>query len=217
MTLRLHAVTFAYPDAHPVLENADLTIGAGEFLLVRGASGTGKSTLLRLLCRLELPVSGHLSLDETPYEDIDPTMLRRRVAHVQQTPTLIQGAVRDNLLLPYRLEANADLPVPDEAAMRAAMDDFLLESVHLGHNAAELSVGQAQRVCLLRTLLLSPEVLLMDEPTSALDPDSARVVLDAARKQHDRGTTVVLVSHSETVPPDITGTITLADRKAVLA
>ncbi len=214
MTLRLHAVSFAYQGAAPVLDNADLTIEPGEFLLIKGPSGAGKSTLLRLLCRLELPVSGDLSLDGIPFEKIAPTNLRRRIALIQQTPTLLEGSIRGNLLLPYEFKANADLPPPDEQTLRNALNGFLLQSIPLDQNASELSVGQAQRICLLRTLLLSPGILLMDEPTSALDPDSAGIVLQAAREQNEKGATVILVSHAEQPPPGITGTITLANGKA---
>ncbi|WP_147819156.1 ABC transporter ATP-binding protein [Salidesulfovibrio onnuriiensis] len=212
MLIRLDGVSFAYPGAAPLLERTDLGIEAGEYLLVRGPSGVGKSTLLRLLCRLEEPTGGTLHFDGTPYADLAPAELRRKAAYVQQTPTLEEGTVRRNLLLPFSFKSNAALQTPDDNALRNFLAEYLLDGVSLEDEAKSLSVGQAQRVCLLRTRLLSPRVLLMDEPTSALDPKSAAVVLESARQLRDEGVTIVMISHSEAVPDGVTGLLRIGNR-----
>lgn len=204
MLIQLDGVSFAYPGAAPLLERTDLGIKAGEYLLVRGPSGAGKSTLLRLLCRLEEPTEGSLHYQGIPYAAMPPTELRRKTAYVQQTPTLTQGTVRRNMLLPFSFKSNAALRPPDDSALTDLLSEFLLQDVALEQEATSLSVGQAQRLCLIRSLALSPQVLLMDEPTSALDPESAAVVLDSARRLRKRGVTIVMVSHSETVPDGVT-------------
>ena len=209
MSLSLHDVTFAYPDGAPIFEAASLDVAAGSFLLVRGKSGAGKSTLLRLLVRFEEPQAGAIRLHGADVRTLPPTELRRRVALVQQTPTLVDGSVRDNLVLGFAFRANAARPRPDDDRLRAELGAFLLDGVDLDHAARTLSVGQAQRLCLLRSLLLEPEVLLMDEPTSALDADSARVVLDAARRLHRDGKTLLLISHADAAPDGITGVVEL--------
>ncbi|WP_243544454.1 ABC transporter ATP-binding protein [Pseudodesulfovibrio tunisiensis] len=200
MILSLSSVTFAYPGGPEVLRKAELDIPEGAYALVRGPSGAGKSTLLRLFCRLEEPLSGIVRFHGTDVRDMAPADLRRRVAYVQQTPTLVDGSVRDNLLLPFSFRANAGLVPPTDAELAEQLAGFLLD-MPPDRNARELSVGQAQRVCLIRSLLLHPEILLMDEPTSALDARSADVVLDMAQQLHERGKTIVMISHSEAAPP----------------
>jgi len=207
MSVSLEAVTFAYPGAEPVLRNASMHVESGSFALVRGPSGSGKSTLLRLLCRLEEPREGVVRFRGTDIRAIPPTELRRKVAYVQQTPTLVDGSVRDNLLLPFAFRANARLERPGDEELATRLRRFRIEAGQLDQDARTLSVGEAQRVCLIRTLLLAPDLLLMDEPTSALDATSAAVVLETARRQHQEGKTLILVSHADEAPDGITTTI----------
>ena len=152
-----------------------------------GPSGAGKSTLLRLCDRLEIPSRGRVVFRGDDVAGLDPLRLRRRVGLVAQRPTPFAGTVADNLRV-----AQPDLS-PDET-------DGVLRRVGLGPEFAprpahELSGGEAQRVCLARTLLTSPEVLLMDEPTSSLDPRARRALEDLARGEADSGVPVVWVSH----------------------
>ena len=105
--------------------------------------------------------------------------------------------MRDNLLLPFLYAANRNLERPEDDLLRWRLDSLLLQDVALDDMADELSVGQKQRVCLIRSLLLSPRALLLDEPTSALDPESARIVLDTAAEMNREDVTVVLVTHDE--------------------
>lgn len=200
MCLVLDDVSFAYPGGAVILEGASLTISQGGYYLVRGPSGSGKSTLLRLLCRLEEPQSGRIVYQDTPVSEMEPAQLRRTVAYVQQMPTLLKTPVRDNLLLPLQFKANSGLESPDDDKLNRMLDSFLLDGVTLDAMADSLSVGQAQRICLIRSLLLRPEVLLMDEPTASLDAKSAQVVLDKAAELSRDGMTVVMISHSETTP-----------------
>ncbi len=209
MSLSLQGVTFAYPGADPVLRDASVDVEPGSFTLIKGPSGSGKSTLLRLMCRLEEPQHGAITFAGTDIRQMQPQELRRRVAYVQQTPTLVDGSIRDNLLLAFRFRANAELEQPTDEEMSAHLREFRLEAIGLEKDARALSVGEAQRVCLIRTLLLRPEVLLMDEPTSALDPTSTGVVLGTARRQHREGKTLLMISHADSAPEGITGTITV--------
>ena len=217
MTLALDRVSFAYPDGPAILEDASFTLTPGGYHLLRGPSGSGKSTLLRLLCRLEEAQAGTITFKGAPIRDIPPAELRRCVAYVQQLPTLLPGTVRDNLLLPFSFKANARLTPPSEVEMAAQLSGFLLDGVTLDSPADKLSVGQAQRICLTRSLLLSPEAILLDEPTASLDAHSARVVLDRARGLAESGVTVVMISHSEAVPEGVTHFITLENKRLVSA
>ena len=212
-SLALDNVSFAYAGGAPVLEEASLAIKAGAFAVVRGPSGAGKSTLLRLLCRLEEPDSGRILFKGAPVDELPPPVLRRSVAYVQQMPTLLPGTVRENLLLPFAYRANSAAAPPDDADIRARLEELLLTGVTPDTAADRLSVGQAQRVCLIRSLLLSPEVVLLDEPTASLDAESARVVLDRAAALSREGITVIMISHSGTLPEGATGVIEIDNRR----
>ncbi len=199
--LALDAVRFSYPDGKLCLDGVDLRVEPGGFVLVRGPSGGGKSTLLRLLARLETPQSGRLLYRGQDAREVPAPEYRRAVCLIQQTPVVVSGSVRDNLLLPYRFAANKGLAVPDDAAMRRGLDGLLLEGVSLDAAAKGLSVGQRQRLCLLRAMLLGPGAMLMDEPTSALDPESRTVVEDAAERAcREHGVAVVMVCHNDYEP-----------------
>ncbi|AMK09712.1 ABC transporter ATP-binding protein [Pseudodesulfovibrio indicus] len=215
MSLALRRVSFGYPGSPPILEDASYEFESGGYYLLRGPSGAGKSTLLRLLCRLEEAQEGAVLFEDRPITDLAPPELRRNVAYVQQMPNLLPGTVRDNLLLPFSFAANAALPRPSDADLAGRLDRFLLAAVTPDSQADKLSVGQAQRVCLIRSLLLSPKVLLLDEPTASLDAKSADVVLDKARELAGDGMTVIMISHSEAVPPGLTRILSIENRRLV--
>lgn len=198
-----------------VLDGLDMAVAPGEFLVVNGPSGSGKSTLLRLLCRLQEPDAGRVLFKGRDVAAMSPPSLRRHVAYVQQTPVVVEGSVRNNLLLPFSFSGNSDMQVPGDDRLRPLLDGLNLD-ISLEENAMGLSVGQRQRLSLLRTLLMEPEVLLMDEPTSALDPESARLVLrEAELRRAEQGMTVLMITHSDLLPETGYSIIRVADGKAV--
>jgi putative ABC transport system ATP-binding protein len=154
---------------------------------VFGPSGSGKSTLLRLCNRLEVPTSGRVLLRGQNVAGLDPLRLRRRVGMVFQRPTPFPGTVAENLL--------SASPRADRAEMETVLTRVGLTGSWLERDATALSGGEAQRVCLARTLITQPEVLLLDEPTSALDESAVgvveRTVLELARV----GIAVLWVTH----------------------
>ena len=212
MPIVFEGVTFTYPDGPTVLDDASLVIEPGTYSLVRGPSGSGKSTLLRLLCLLEEPQAGRILFRNTSVFDMVPAELRRSIAYVQQMPNLLPGTIRENLLLPFSFKSNENMAVPSDADLEAGLQSFLLD-LSLDGKGDCLSVGQSQRVCLLRSLLLHPEVLLLDEPTASLDAESAKVVLDKAAELNAQGMTVIMISHSTEVPAGVTHTIRINDGK----
>lgn len=152
-----------------------------------GPSGSGKSTLLRLCNRLEAPTSGRVYFRGDDVAGLDPLRLRRQVGMVFQKPTPFPGTVRDNLLTASPDAGRVDL----ERALRRAS----LDGDWLNRDAGALSGGEAQRVCLARTLVAEPEVLLLDEPTSALDEVTSAVLEKAVNELVGDGIAVVWVSH----------------------
>lgn len=196
--LAFEAVSFTYPgQAVPVFKDLSLEVAAGGFVGVEGPSGSGKSTLLRLACRLEAPDAGVVRFAGQPVEAMPPGLLRRRVSYVQQTPALLADSVRANLRLAFGLRVNRDLEAPGDGRLRQGLADFQLDQISLDQPARELSVGQKQRLCLLRAMLLAPQVLLLDEPTAALDRDNARRVLEIVNGlNRTQGVTIMMVSHN---------------------
>ncbi|MGC9349974.1 MAG: ABC transporter ATP-binding protein [Anaerolineae bacterium] len=154
-----------------IVDGITVEIERGWVVAVVGPSGSGKTSFLRLLNRLSEPTSGRVFLAGQDTKDIDPPELRRRVGMMMPSPNLFPGTVADNVRFgpQQRGETMADEEV-----------ERLLERVDLpsygDRSVSNLSVGEAQRVSLARTLANAPEVLLLDEPTSALDAESERKV-----------------------------------------
>jgi len=174
-----------------ILSDISFDVSARELLGIVGPSGSGKSSLLRLLNRLDEPTSGTVYLDGLDYQQLPPRELRRRVGMVTQRPYLFPGDVASNLRFG---PAQRGESVSDADITR------LLEQVGLpGFAAQEVSVlsgGEQQRVSLARTLANRPEVLLLDEPTSALDEESKLGIEELIGSLvHEHGLTCVMVTH----------------------
>ncbi|MEM9036318.1 MAG: phosphate ABC transporter ATP-binding protein [Actinomycetota bacterium] len=171
-----------------ILDHVDLDItDGGRITCLQGPSGAGKSTLLRLCNRLAVPTSGSVRFRGEALDAIDPLTLRRRVGMVFQRPTLFPGSVRSNLA-----EARPDA---SDAEMIAVLVRARTPGDLLDRDGDALSGGEAQRVCLARTLLTDPEVLLLDEPTSALDPAATRGLEELGRSLADDGMPILWVTH----------------------
>ena len=200
----LSNLTFGYSDDLLLIRDVSYSFEDGEFYVIQGPSGVGKSTLLRLLNRLEEPVGGKIRFRGRPLSYYDAPELRRSLLYVPQTPVVIDGSVRANLLLPFTFQINTHLQRPDEEMLQGRLAQFLLSDINLDDQAQSLSVGQLQRLCLIRGLLLSPQGLLLDEPTSALDPAS-RLVVQAATEHFclRTGATVIVVAHQPIRPLEV--------------
>jgi len=189
-----------------LVADATFELGIGEILAIGGPSGSGKSSLLRLLNRLDEPTTGTVYLKGVDYREIPPQQLRRRVGMVLQRPFLFPGTVADNLRFGPRQRG--------EELSEAVLED-LLSGVLLGgftsRDVTNLSGGEAQRVSFARTLANAPEVLLLDEPTSALDDDSKREVEAVIHRiSRERKIPCVLVTH------DVSQGLRLAQRAMLL-
>jgi putative ABC transport system ATP-binding protein len=152
-----------------------------------GPSGSGKSTLLRLCNRLEVPAEGTVRFDGVDLASVEPLSLRRRVGMVFQRPTPFAGSGRDNLRV-------AD-PALDDATAAALLERVRLDASFLDRDSLQLSGGEAQRLCLARSLAARPDVLLMDEVASSVDPVTRVALEELARTCAEDGTTVLWVTH----------------------
>ena len=179
-----------------VLRDIDLSINAGEVVVVIGPSGSGKSTLCRAINRLEGIDSGSISVDGVPLpsEGKDLARLRADVGMVFQSFNLFaHKTILDNVTLgPIKVRKVAAAEAKKEALA-------LLERVGVKDQAdkypAQLSGGQQQRVAIARALAMNPKVMLFDEPTSALDPEMVNEVLDVMVALAKAGMTMVVVTH----------------------
>jgi putative ABC transport system ATP-binding protein len=174
-----------------ILSDISFDVTPGELLGIVGASGSGKSSLLRLLNRLDEPTTGTVFLGGEDYRQLPPRELRRRVGMVTQRPYLFPGDVASNLRFgpAQRGETVSDTDIAG-LLERVGLPGFASQDVSV------LSGGEQQRVSLARTLANQPEILLLDEPTSALDEGSKsgveRLIESLVR---DHGLTCVMVTH----------------------
>jgi len=169
-----------------LLSGATGTIPDHLVTVIAGPSGSGKSTLLRLCNRLEAATSGVVRYGGSPVDEVDPLTLRREVGMVFQRPTALPGTVFDNV--------RAGAPTASEHDADEALDRVGLAGFG-PRDASSLSGGEAQRMCLARTLLTGPRFVLFDEPTSALDPEAVTVVEELVNRLADDGVPSAWVTH----------------------
>jgi putative ABC transport system ATP-binding protein len=197
--ITLTDVRKVYPGsgAQQALAGVTLTIPTGQFVAIMGPSGSGKSTLLNLIAGLDRPSGGQVIVDGINVGSLSETALaryrRQRLGFVFQFFNLLnQLTVLDNVLIP------AQLAGVRTAVARARATELLAE-LGIADKAREyparLSGGQRQRVAIARALVNSPAVILADEPTGALDSRSGDAVMDLLVQLHQRGQTVVMVTH----------------------
>ena len=197
----------------PVLHDINLAIEEGEFVALMGPSGTGKSTLMNVLGCLDRPSSGTYTLagqDLTALEDRQLSVIRnRRIGFVFQLFNLLPRVnVLHNVLLPFLYSD----PYPANAREKATR---LLQSVGLGDRLHfkpnALSGGQQQRVAIARALVNEPSLLLADEPTGNLDSAAGEEIMELFEKIHEKGRTIVLVTHETHIAERAGRIITMKD------
>ncbi|MFM7249726.1 MAG: amino acid ABC transporter ATP-binding protein [Planctomycetaceae bacterium] len=195
MKLVVEGLVQRFGDA-TVLDGLDLRTGDIRALVLVGPSGGGKTTLLRILAGLDLPVAGSVAFDGValPREETGLRAYRRRVGTVFQSWNLFPHlSALENLLLPlihvHGLSRAAAL-----ARVRGPLERFRL-AAEAGKRPAQLSGGQKQRIAILRALVVDPQRLFLDEPTSALDPEMTAEVLEMIGELSREGTRFVLVTH----------------------
>lgn len=169
----------------------------GKIFDLVGPSGSGKSTLLRVLALMLNKTSGHLYLDGKESAAYQTAEWRHEVCLVPQTPSLIAGTVRDNLLLPWKFKLRRTETPPDSTALTQLVEKAGLGDIELERDASQLSGGQAARVALLRAFATRPRVLLLDEVDAALDDDSARMIGMLTRRMADEGAACLRIRHRQ--------------------
>ncbi|WP_338119000.1 peptidase domain-containing ABC transporter [Paracraurococcus ruber] len=195
--LRFDGVTFRYPGAAtPALDRVSFAVGEGQVIGVVGRSGSGKTTVTRLIQGIHLPQDGLIQLDGVDIRHIDLEHLRRGVGVVLQENLLFRGTLRDNIAA-----AKPEAPLHEilEAARLAGADEFIARlplayDTLVEEGASNFSGGQRQRIAIARALLTRPRLLIFDEATSALDPES-EAIIQSNLAEIAAGRTMVIVSH----------------------
>jgi ABC-type bacteriocin/lantibiotic exporter with double-glycine peptidase domain len=193
--LRIEGLTFGYnPLAKPLIDGLDLDLPPGSRVALVGASGSGKSTIGRLVAGLYDPWSGRITVDGRPRSEIDPHLWAAAVAYVDQDQLLFEGTVRDNVTL-------WDPTIGDDEIITALTDACMYEDIArrpgglsslVTEDGRNFSYGQRQRLEIARALVRRPSLLILDEATSALDAET-EVVID--RNLRRRGATCLIIAH----------------------
>ena len=176
-----------------ILEGISLSIKEGEHLTITGPSGSGKSSLLKLLAALVSPSSGQLFYQGQELGDLDPVAYRREVSYCFQQPVLFGQTVRDNVAFPFEIR---QIPFDQERVL-TALARLNLGPEFLEKPIKDLSGGEKQRVALVRNLLFEPKVLLLDEVSSGLDEKTKILLRTFLKDLHQEGVTLIEVTHDQ--------------------
>jgi ATP-binding cassette, subfamily B, bacterial len=199
--IELRDVTFAYPDRSTVVNQLSLNIPAGETIAIVGATGSGKSTLVKLLLRLYEIQSGSITLDGIDIKDLHLADLRKSIGLVSQDVFLFHGSVRENIAYGSP-DANLDSVIA--AAKIAEADEFIDRlpegyDTIVGERGQKLSGGQRQRIAIARAVLKNPPILILDEATSAVDNETEAAIQRSLERITVDRTTIAIAHRLSTI------------------
>jgi ABC-type multidrug transport system fused ATPase/permease subunit len=200
-TVGFRHVNFAYTQDHPVLQDVNFTVQAGEVVALVGPTGAGKTTLSSLVARFYDPSAGHVTLDGHDLRDLKVKTLRDNVSVVLQEPLLFSGTIRDNIAYGRPEAAIEEIQAAAKAANAhdfiSALPDGYASTV--GERGVTLSGGERQRICIARAFLKDAPVLILDEPTSSVDSRTESVILEAMDRLVVGRTTFIIAHRLSTI------------------
>ena len=194
-------ITFAYQPQHPVIKKLSLKIPAGSTIGIIGATGSGKSTLIKLLLRFYQPQQGDILIDDQDIQTLGLAHLRRHIGWVSQDVFLFHGTVAENITY-GSFEASHDQII--QAAKAAEAHDFIQQlpqeyDTIVGERGQKLSGGQRQRIAIARTILKNPPILVLDEATSAVDNETEAAIQKSLTKITQNRTTIAIAHRLSTI------------------
>ena len=214
--IRLENISKAF-DGKVILNGISTCFLDGKVTTIIGPSGTGKSTLIRLINRLEDLDSGNIYYNDKNIYDKDYKVveLRKKIGMVFQQFNLFTNlSVLDNIIMPLRkvlkIKKREAIEIAKEELRKVGMQDFI------NANVSKLSGGQKQRVAIARTLAMKPDVILFDEPTSALDPEMIGEVLEVIKKLSEKNITMIIVTHEMKFASEISDKVIFLDEGKIL-
>ncbi len=188
-------------------KSISFSLEVGSVVWIGGISGSGKTSLLRTLARLQPPAGGEMLLEGESWKAIPPAKWRQRVLYVNQKPVMFQGSVASNLSIPFTLHCRHGSR-PNLVEARDMLSELLIANPHeiLEREALTLSVGESSRVALVRSILVNPAIILLDEVTASLDADSKDAALSLLKRWlASEQRAIVGVSHDERVKQVLPG------------
>jgi ATP-binding cassette subfamily B multidrug efflux pump len=194
-------LTFGYAHGHPILKNVSFTIRPGERIAIVGPTGSGKTSLIRLLCRFYDVAHGMVYLDGIDIMDVRPSDIRKRIGVVLQDFHIFSGTVYDNIALGDPAITHADA----ERAARLVHAGPFIRDLPLGYDTPlnergrNLSHGQRQLLAFARVLAMNPEVLVLDEATASIDTETELVIQDALRRLTEGRTSIIIAHRLQTI------------------
>lgn len=195
--IEFQQVHFKYrPEGNEILSDVSFSIKAGQVIGIVGRSGSGKSTIARLIQRLYIPAHGQILIDKQDISLVSPDWLRRQIGVVLQENVLLNRSIRDNIAI---AQPGIAIEQVIQAAKLAGADEFISTlpqgyDTIIGEQGAGLSGGQRQRIAIARALITNPRILIFDEATSALDYESERILMKNM-KAICHGRTVIIIAH----------------------
>ena len=193
--VELKNISFGYsPLAPPLIENFNLKVKKGSMTALVGGSGSGKSTIAKLISGLYVQRSGELLFDGKTIQEIDRYVFTGSVAVVDQSISLFGGSIKDNITM-------WDQTIPDDIIVAACKDACIHDDIMMlkdgylspvAENGGNFSGGQRQRLEIARAFVAQPSIMILDEATSALDPGTEKLVMDAVKR---RGITCFVIAH----------------------
>lgn len=206
-----------HPNELEVLHGIDLTVKEGEFVSVVGESGSGKSTLMNIIGALDRPTEGEYTLrdtDVTKAKDRQLSDIRNReIGFVFQTYNLIaRTSALKNVELPMLY---AGISKKERAEKAKELLELVGMEDRMSHRPDELSGGQKQRVAIARAVANDPAIILADEPTGALDSETGHKIMDIFHRLHEKGKTIVLITHSKELAEETERIVHISDGSIV--
>lgn len=194
-------VDFSYIEGEKVLENFNLKINAGDTIALVGETGSGKSTIVNLICRFYEPVSGELLIDGTDYRERSIGWLHSKLGYVLQAPHLFSGTIKENVRF-SRLDATDEEII--EACKLVNAHDFIMSfedgyDTDVGEGGSRLSTGQKQLISFARAVLADPAIFVLDEATSSIDTETEKIIQYAIENIMKEKTSFVVAHRLSTI------------------
>ncbi|HHY82499.1 MAG TPA: ABC transporter ATP-binding protein [Clostridiales bacterium] len=194
-------VSFSYKDGETVLENFNLEVKSGETIALVGETGSGKSTIVNLICRFYEPTQGEILIDGIDYRKRSQLWLQSNLGYVLQTPHLFSGTIRDNIRYGNLSATDEDI----EAAARLVNADSFIRKLEKGYDTevgeggSRLSTGQKQLISFARAVVANPKIFVLDEATSSIDTETEQIIQNAIQKVLEGRTSFIIAHRLSTI------------------
>ena len=207
---------FKYPSSNKyIFKNFNLTIDANKTTAIMGLIGSGKSTLIKILLKLNIKDSGDILIDTKDIENVSSNILRQQISYVPQVPKLFNRTVYENIIYGNNASKNKVLGLIKKLGLNNMINKLQngIDTI-AGKNGNNLSGGQRQTVYLLRVLLNNNKIIILDEPTSALDNDSREYIFNII-KELMKNKTIIIITHDNEILKFVNRVIYLKNGKLI--